>query len=90
MFIIELNYKVPLTEIDAHLEAHRHFLDAYYASGHFIASGPKNPRTGGIILAAFDGQEALNQALCQDPFYIHHLADYKITEFNPNKGIFQK
>lgn len=51
MFVIELVYKVPLTEIDAHMKAHMAFLNKYYASGHFLVSGRKIPREGGIILA---------------------------------------
>lgn len=41
MFIINLTYQKNLTEVEKHLEAHIQFLDTYYASGHFIASGRK-------------------------------------------------
>jgi uncharacterized protein YciI len=45
MFIIELIYKVPLAQIDAHMRAHVTFLNKYYASGHFVVSGRKIPAT---------------------------------------------
>ena len=51
MFVILVNYIEPLNEIDAHLEAHRRFLDEGYAAGYFLVSGPRVPRTGGVILA---------------------------------------
>ena len=51
MFVIELVYKADLGEIDAHMTAHVRFLKKYYASGHFVVSGRKIPRDGGIILA---------------------------------------
>ena len=51
MFVIELTYKAELTEIDAHMTAHVKFLKKYYASGHFLVSGRKIPRDGGIILS---------------------------------------
>src|SRR5688500_3998676 len=51
MFVIELIYKVDLAKIDAHMAAHVRFLKKYYASGHFLVSGRKIPRDGGIILA---------------------------------------
>ena len=51
MFVIELIYKVDLAEIDAHMAAHVKFLKKYYAAGHFLVSGRKIPRDGGIILA---------------------------------------
>ena len=44
MFVIELIYKAPLKEIDAHMRAHVTFLNRYYASGHFLVSGRKIPR----------------------------------------------
>ncbi|WP_292307237.1 YciI family protein, partial [Mesorhizobium sp.] len=50
MFIVSLNYKVPLTEIDRLAPAHVEWLKACYAEGIFVASGPKRPRTGGIIV----------------------------------------
>ena len=47
MYIIILTYQKDLSEVEKHLEAHRAYLDKYYASGHFIASGAQVPRTGG-------------------------------------------
>ena len=43
MFVIMVNYVKPLSEIDAHLESHRRFLDEGYAAGYFLASGPRVP-----------------------------------------------
>lgn len=84
MLIIELTYQRPLTEIDKHLLAHRAWLDACYHKGLLLASGPKQPRDGGIIIALID-KEAANQLIQEDPFYQHGLAQYKITEFEPVK-----
>ena len=50
MFIVNLTYIKPLDEVEEFLEKHIDFLNQYYTKGHFIASGRKNPRTGGIIL----------------------------------------
>lgn len=50
MFLILLTYKKPLTDVDHYLSAHREFLQHYYASRHFIVSGGRNPRCGGVIL----------------------------------------
>ena len=44
MFIIELVYTAPLSEIDKHMKAHMTFIRKYYASGHFLVSGRKVPR----------------------------------------------
>ncbi|MBS1687712.1 MAG: GTP cyclohydrolase [Bacteroidetes bacterium] len=85
MIIIELNYKVPLEQIDAHLQAHTSFLEKYYTAGTFIASGRKVPRDGGIILATGIDKEKAAMLIKEDPFYQHGFADYKITEFAVTK-----
>jgi uncharacterized protein YciI len=85
MFIILLNYKESLAEIEKQLEAHRAFLDNGYKKNYFISSGPKNPRTGGVILSQLTNRDQLNDIINQDPFHIHDLAEYQIIEFTPVK-----
>ena len=81
MFIVSLTYKCPLSQVDQHLDAHVAYLKDQYAKGHFIASGRKVPRTGGVILAKAESKESLEKILAQDPFAQADLADYEITEF---------
>ncbi len=85
MFIIELTYKKPLEIVDQYLEEHRSFLDDCYANQFFIASGPKNPRNGGIILSTLTDREHLEQLLNLDPFKINDIAEFGIIEFTPSK-----
>ena len=80
MFVVSLNYKVPLTEIDRLQAAPIEWLKACYAEGVFVASGPKKPRTGGIIIAQCP-RETLDARLAADPFSEAGAADYEITEF---------
>ncbi|MFA6246267.1 MAG: YciI family protein [Mucilaginibacter sp.] len=81
MFIISLNYIVPLEELDKHMEAHVKYLKKYYAADVFIMSGRKVPRTGGIIIAQADSKEILEKIITEDPFHQHRLAEFEITEF---------
>jgi uncharacterized protein YciI len=85
MFVIELTYKAALTEIDAHMRAHVAFLNKYYASGHFLVSGRKIPRDGGIILAAGKSREEVEAIIQEDPFHAHGLADFRIIEFRASQ-----
>ena len=82
MFVVSLSYKVPLEEVDAHIDGHIAWLKSAYAKGMFLASGRKIPRDGGVILAKGD-RALLEDELTRDPFHQHDLADYTITEFNP-------
>lgn len=81
MFIISLNYIVALEELDKHMTDHVKFLQKYYKKNVFVASGRKVPRTGGIILALASSREEVQTIIEEDPFYIHHLAEFTITEF---------
>lgn len=82
MFAILLTYQKSLSEVDAQLEAHRVFLKAQYAAGHFLLSGPKVPRTGGVILAQAESADALQAILVLDPFYHPGMAAYDVVQFN--------
>ena len=83
MSVVSCSYKVSLSQVDKYVEAHIEFLKKHYALNHFITSGRKVPRTGGIILADVATREALNVILQEDPFYQADVADYQITEFVP-------
>lgn len=79
MFILSLTYVKPQEEADRLMEPHMAWLQEGYDSGLFLASGRKVPRTGGVILAR--GERADIEAfVAADPFSVHGVADYEITE----------
>jgi uncharacterized protein YciI len=85
MFVIELIYKAPLAKIDAHMAAHVRFLKKHYTAGHFLMSGRKVPRDGGIILAAGPSRAQVEAIVLEDPFHQHGLAEFRIIEFRPSQ-----
>ena len=85
VFIIELVYTADLKEIDANMRAHMRFVNAHYASGHFIVSGRKVPRDGGIIVAMGSSREEIEAIARQDPFVSNGLADVRIIEFRASQ-----
>jgi uncharacterized protein YciI len=85
MFIIDLNYIVPLEEIDNYMDPHVKHLEKYYDKGIFVVWGRKEPRTGGIILALAATKEEVEKIITEDPFYIHGLAEITVTEFLTSK-----
>ena len=74
MFIMMLSYLQPIDEVEKYLSQHINYLDKYYGLGHFIASGRKEPRTGGVILCRADNKEEVIAIMKEDPFYIHQIA----------------
>ncbi|MEU7046364.1 YciI family protein [Streptomyces varsoviensis] len=81
MFVLELTYTAPLDRIDAALEEHIAWLDAHYASGVFIASGRKEPRDGGVILAVGEDRDKMAEITASDPFVVAGVCEYEITQF---------
>lgn len=85
MFVIELLYTASLDEIDAHMTAHVRFLKKYYASGHFVLSGRKIPRDGGIILATSATRGEIEAIVREDPFCKKGLAEFRVIEFRASQ-----
>ena len=86
MFIISLTYQVPLEKVDVFIPEHVNYLNEQYAKGHFILSGRKEPRTGGVIISNIGDRNKLNDVLALDPFHREGLASYEVTEVVPTKA----
>jgi len=85
LYVVIVTYQKSIEEVDNHLAAHRDFLERYYSSGQFIASGPQTPRTGGILLSKGHSKQEILDILKDDPFNILGIASYEVIEFNPVK-----
>ncbi|MBB4480292.1 YciI family protein [Rhizobium etli] len=79
MFILSLTYLKSNDEADRYMEPHMAWVKEGYAKGWFLASGRKIPRTGGVILAIGD-RAAIEAYVAADPFIIHGVAAYDVTE----------
>jgi len=86
-FIVDLEYLVPMDQVEPHIKGHMDFVAKGYDKGFFIASGAKVPRTGGVILAKADEREALAGYCNTDPFVISGIAKMTITEFIARRTI---
>ncbi|THV21521.1 YciI family protein [Peteryoungia ipomoeae] len=79
MFILSLTYVKPSEDADRLMQPHMDWVNAGYESGLFLASGRKNPRTGGVILAKGD-RAAIETYAASDPFVIEGIAICDVTE----------
>lgn len=79
MLILSLTYIKATEEADRFMAPHMDWVNAGYDSGLFLASGRKNPRTGGIILATGD-RAAVEAYVASDPFIIEGVAVCEVTE----------
>jgi len=85
MFLLELTYTADLAEIDAAMKAHMRWLNAQYAAGHFLVSGRKIPRDGGVIIATGESRESIEAIAKQDPFVSQGLATVRVVEFRASQ-----
>jgi len=83
LFLILLDYLRPLSEVDVHMDDHRAFLNRHYAAGHFLLSGRKSPRIGGVILARANALDEVSQWISEDPFHQAGVASYQIIAWEP-------
>ncbi len=83
LVLVLLDYLRPLSEVDSHMDGHRAFLSRHYAAGHFLLSGRKVPRTGGVILAKANSLDEVTQWISEDPFHQAGVASYQIIAWEP-------
>lgn len=82
LFVLDFVYVDDLSLVDAQFDAHRDYLRRHYAEGRFLASGRKDPRTGGVIIAR-GTREEIERVVAEDPFTTHFVAQVRISEFLP-------
>ena len=81
-FVVEIIYKAPIEKIEELTPIHREFLQTGYKAGMLLVSGPKVPRTGGIVIAKASSMEELAEFFKNDPYSLNDVADYSFIEFN--------
>ena len=75
MFVLELTYSAPLERVDEQMADHLIWVKAQYDAGAFLASGRKEPRDGGVILAAGNDRRAIEELVAGDPFSVAGVCD---------------
>ena len=81
MYIILLSYKTDSSEVDRNLPGHNLYLQKNYKSGTFICSGPRIPRTGGVILCNVPTEGEVLDIIKEDPFIVNGVADFELINF---------
>ncbi len=84
-----IRYRRPLEEVLAVTEQHRAYLRDLKDSGTLIASGPMDPRSGGILLLRVDDDEvngALDKIRDEDPYVTFGMAQYELIPWAVGLG----
>ena len=83
-----IRYRKPLEDVLVQQDAHRAYLRGLKEQGVLLASGPMNPRFGGLVLlrVADDDTKALDAIRDNDPFVQSGVAQYELIGWNPVIG----
>jgi uncharacterized protein YciI len=84
-FLIDIEYSVPLERINEIVSEHRAFLQTGYDKGWLLMSGPKDPKTGGLVIARAPSLEDIQGFFSHDPYQLKQAAVYTFREFDPVK-----
>jgi len=83
-----IRYRRPLEEVLVHQDAHRAYLRGLKEKGVLLASGPMNPRFGGLVLLRMPDEDpkALDSLRDGDPFFQAGVAQYELLAWAPVIG----
>ncbi len=79
-YLINLHYIVPMAQVEEHTVAHRAYLRTQYDAGILLFSGPRVPRTGGVLFGRAENIGVIETMIAADPFKTTGTAEYEIVE----------
>ena len=85
MYVLIVEYLVPLQRVDELRPAHLEYVRRHYADGIFLVSGRQDPPAGGVILAADVARDRLEEIILTDPYVTDGAARYRVVPFTPSQ-----
>ena len=87
LFIVTIEYTKPMDLVEQHTPDHRAFLAGLKEKGQLLASGPFDPRTGGMLIMQADSAEGADAITREDPFRKNEIAKYDVRGWKPTIGV---
>lgn len=87
--MILVRYRAATEKVEQVTPEHRAYLRGLKDKGVVVASGPMNPRTGGMILVRVPDDNAaatLDQLRNNDPFFQQGIANYELVQWKLTMG----
>ena len=81
MYVLIVEYVVPLERVNELRPAHLEYLERHYADGTFLVSGRQDPPVGGLIVAADVDRDRLDALIATDPYVTEGAARYRVVRF---------
>jgi uncharacterized protein YciI len=86
VFIAVTMYTSPLPPDDPAIPPHWAYLDECYQRGLLVASGPQDPRTGGILILRGTDRAQAEAVLAGDPLITAGRATYRLLAFTATRA----
>jgi uncharacterized protein YciI len=85
IFVVLVNYIVPLEQIKEVLEEHRDYLQSGYDRGWLLFSGPQVPWDGGIAICRAPSLQDIQDFFNDDPYAHKKVATFTYMQMTPSK-----
>lgn len=82
-FLIQLTYVKPIEVVQEFTDRHRAYLRTQFDAGILLFSGPRVPRTGGVLFGKAEDISVINSMIAADPFKTNGVAEYEVIEIAP-------
>ena len=82
-FLINITYIVPIEKVVEITPEHRAYLKAQYDAAILLFSGPRVPRTAGVLFARAQDLATIEKMIANDPFQTQGIGVYEVIEIAP-------
>jgi len=82
-YLINITYVAPLEKVVEITPEHRAYLKTQYDAGILLFSGPRVPRTAGVLFARAEDASVIDRMIAVDPFKTKGIGDYEVIEIAP-------
>ena len=86
MFVALTSYTAPLPADDPDLPAHWAYLEGCYRQGLLVASGPQEPRVGGVLVIRGTDRARAEAVMDGDPLVASGRVTYRLVAFTATRA----
>lgn len=87
MFVALTTYTRPLPPDDPELPAHWAHVQSCYQQQLLVASGPQEPRTGGLMVIRGTDRAAAQALMDRDPLVVSGRVTYRLIPFTATRAV---
>ena len=87
MFMLELTFTKPASDVEPQNKAHGEWVRRYLGEGTFLFAGVKKSGTGGVLAVKSIEREELNRIIAEDSYIKANVGGFGIVEFDTKLAV---